>query len=596
MSRPGSGKGDIQRNRRVETRVASPVRLEKARRNGIAFPCTMRPRRKLCTVKTFYGLVRRELSSDRLLLVSFMLAATLYAAGHATTSIVAGMLAKMLLIGDVEPLAWGPISLTLVGLGSGFVKGGSAVWTATSKTRMAHRVGNFVRGGITKRLLRSGPEASSPQVMARIALRVREVERAVDEGFLAFGQSVAQLIPLAGALIVLSPPLALGSTLFLVPFAFALASARRLWRSGHAGAMQLAERLHREMDDLVRHMDVWRAYGAGQKVETELVDLGEQAGRVSARVEGGRAALSAGNEILAALALLLVIVAAPLAGSAGLTLSGESLVPFATVLFMTYKPLRDLGDARSAMTRGAIALEALEELAAPVEVEEPASSPKARTFALATLTVEGLGAARDGMPRTSFVAAPGEVVAIVGPTGSGKTTLLRALLGLEPHVVGSIRYADEELTSAAVGPFSRPFAWVPQEAPILTGTLAENILLDRDDREASLAALSSMGASKLARDCGDELLGAGGRPLSGGERRLVGLARAIALGAPVLLLDEPTEGLDELSQARVLAALEKLRVHRTVVLVTHRPEPLRIADRVVRIGALTSRETTSRLP
>jgi ABC-type bacteriocin/lantibiotic exporter with double-glycine peptidase domain len=79
-------------------------------------------------------------------------------------------------------------------------------------------------------------------------------------------------------------------------------------------------------------------------------------------------------------------------------------------------------------------------------------------------------------------------------------------------------------------------------------------------------------------------LAAGGPELSGGERQWVAIARALATGLPVLLLDEPTSGLDPASQQRVLEALAAVRGKRTVLLVTHRPEPLAIADRVIRLG------------
>lgn len=563
-------------------------------RASARLPSTMRSRRKLRTLGTLYGLAHRELSEDRLLFSSFLLAALAYAAGHALTSLAAGLLAKTLLVGGVTSSGWGPLSLTLVGLVSASVKGGAAVWTATAKARMAHRVGNSVRGALAKNLLSQGAARKGPEIVARTALRIREVERGVDEGLLAFGQSAAQLVPLLGVLVVLSPKLALGSVLVLAPFGAGLALARRSWRSSHLRAMGLAERLHREVDELVRHIDVFRTYGAGPRLEAELSRLGERAGHMSARAESGRAALSSANEVLAAAGLLVVVLLSP---HLGLENTGESLVPFAAVLFMSYRPLRDLGDARSAMLTGALAIESLEELTAPVADDEPlAASERLSPFPLAELVVEGIGSKRDSA-RTSFFAAPGEVVAIVGPTGSGKTTLLRALLGLEPDSVGSIRYGCEELCAASVGPSARPFAWVPQDAPVFTGTLTDNILLAGQDPESAHAALVAMGAERLDRECGDEWLGAGGRPVSGGERRLIGLARAIAQGAPVLLLDEPTEGLDELSEARVIAALAKLRGQRTVILVTHRKEPLRIADRVVRLGEpLSAERTTSRLP
>ena len=82
--------------------------------------------------------------------------------------------------------------------------------------------------------------------------------------------------------------------------------------------------------------------------------------------------------------------------------------------------------------------------------------------------------------------------------------------------------------------------------------------------------------------------------MSGGERQWIALARALATRMPVLLLDEPTSGLDGESQARVLEAIARLRGRRTVVLVTHRPEPLAIADAVLDLGAAGSSEASGR--
>jgi ABC-type transport system involved in cytochrome bd biosynthesis fused ATPase/permease subunit len=177
----------------------------------------------------------------------------------------------------------------------------------------------------------------------------------------------------------------------------------------------------------------------------------------------------------------------------------------------------------------------------------------------------------------------GAVVAVVGPTGAGKTTLLRVLLGLEQAGGGDVLFDGASIAHAPAGPRARPFAWVPQEAPLLAGSLATNVALGAaaaDPREA----LEPLGAAHLADALEGCRLGASGRPVSGGERQWIALARAIATGLPVLLLDEPTSGLDAHAQRHVLEAVARLRGQRTVVIVTHRPEPLAIADVVVRLA------------
>jgi ABC-type transport system involved in cytochrome bd biosynthesis fused ATPase/permease subunit len=121
--------------------------------------------------------------------------------------------------------------------------------------------------------------------------------------------------------------------------------------------------------------------------------------------------------------------------------------------------------------------------------------------------------------------------------------------------------------------------------PLVTGTLAENIALLGGDPARAVDALRAVGAEQLAAIAHTDVVGPAGRPLSGGERRQVSLARAFATDLPVLLLDEPTEGLDAEATAAVLVAITSLRGCRTVLVATHRPEVVAITDKIVRLEA-----------
>ena len=107
--------------------------------------------------------------------------------------------------------------------------------------------------------------------------------------------------------------------------------------------------------------------------------------------------------------------------------------------------------------------------------------------------------------------------------------------------------------------------------------------------------METIGAGELFERLGDAQLGVGGRAVSGGEAKQIAIARALATHQPVLLLDEPTAGLDANAQAAVLAAVERLRGKRTVVIVTHRPEPLAIADAVIELSAPTTERAADRV-
>jgi ABC-type multidrug transport system fused ATPase/permease subunit len=534
--------------------------------------------------------VLRELRANapRGWLVAFALAALIHGLAHGAMAACAGFLGESWVggVSRADPSfgrfsALSPWLLCLLGLAAASIKTVASAFSVYGQRRLAFRVGNGVRKEVTNRILAGGSSERTAATVAAVALRLREVERGVDEGLLTGVRALTQLAPLVVALILLSSQLAFVAILTLAPFAIVLAWARRRFRVGTGRAAALAERLHGAVDELVRHVDLWRTFGAEARVRSALDNAAELAGRAAARADAGRSALSGVNEMLAAAALFVAVVVARRIPTEG----GKGLVAFAAVFFLTYKPLRDLGDARGTEERGADALASLDELAALPS--EPVASP--RTWKIALLEVHGVCVERDGVttPPTSFRASPGEIVAIVGPTGAGKTSLLRALLGLE-RGTGSVRYGAEDLSNAGVGPSQRPFAWVPQEPAVVAATLASNVALgisgnERDEGAAARAALELLGARSLVARA-DEPLDAGGPQLSGGERQWLALARALASDLPVLLLDEPTAGLDAEAQRTVLEALCAVRGERTVILVTHRTEPLAIADRVVRLG------------
>ncbi|MBI5533207.1 MAG: ABC transporter ATP-binding protein [Deltaproteobacteria bacterium] len=426
-------------------------------------------------------------------------------------------------------------------------------------------------------VLANGLRSSSPTAVARLASRVREAESAVNDGALASIRAVAQLVPILVALWVLSARLTLAAVLVLAPFAAVLAGARKRWRTWHQESMCAADELHEEVDDLIRHADLWRTYGTGGHIRTVVRSLAHRAGMAQARSETFRTALSSTNEVLAALALVLALGAASIWAWAGTA----NLIAFAAVFFMAYKPLRDLGDARASLLRGKEALSSLSSVACPPATESRAGAEQSQADG-GVLEVDRL-CVPGRAPCVSFTLEPGRILAITGPTGAGKTSLLRALLGLESEAAGQVRFGGAPLQVGTVGPDARPFAWVPQDAPVITGTLEDNFALAGVKRSDGEAELSLLGASDLRDGIANVKVGAGGRSLSGGERRWISLARALATREPVLLLDEPTVGLDPVSKERALKTLMALRGHRSVVIVTHDPDVALLADQVIEL-------------
>ncbi|HEX8856181.1 MAG TPA: thiol reductant ABC exporter subunit CydD [Thermoleophilaceae bacterium] len=182
--------------------------------------------------------------------------------------------------------------------------------------------------------------------------------------------------------------------------------------------------------------------------------------------------------------------------------------------------------------------------------------------------------------------APGETVALVGESGCGKSTVAALLLRLIEPTGGRITVGGVDLAVCSTDAWRRLVAWVPQHPSLLRGTVTENIRLgvpgasiDRVREAARLAGAD--GFIEALPEGYDTIIGDGGRRLSPGERRRVGLARAFLRDAALVILDEPTADLDPESVERVADAVERLRDGRTMLLIAHRPELVGRADRVV---------------
>lgn len=187
---------------------------------------------------------------------------------------------------------------------------------------------------------------------------------------------------------------------------------------------------------------------------------------------------------------------------------------------------------------------------------------------------------------------PGEVLCLLGPNGCGKTTLFRTLLGLLPALGGEVMVGGHNLKTASRQDLARQAAYVPQAHAGVFAYLVEDVVLM--GRAASLSQFAT--PSKRDRGIVEEVLDRLGighlraqryTEISGGERQLVLIARALAQQAPLLVMDEPTASLDFGNQIRVLRQIELLREQgMAVCLSTHQPEhALRVADRVAMMRA-----------
>lgn len=186
----------------------------------------------------------------------------------------------------------------------------------------------------------------------------------------------------------------------------------------------------------------------------------------------------------------------------------------------------------------------------------------------------------------SLRVAPGETVALVGPSGAGKTTILQLLMRFYDPQLGAVRLDGVDLRQMTRGDFRRAIALVPQDPVIFAASALENIRFGRP--EATDAEVEAAAKAAAAHDFltalpqgYDTWLGERGVMLSGGQKQRIAIARAILRDARVLLLDEATSALDAESERAVQAAVEILSEGRTVLVVAHRLATVKRADRIV---------------
>lgn len=178
----------------------------------------------------------------------------------------------------------------------------------------------------------------------------------------------------------------------------------------------------------------------------------------------------------------------------------------------------------------------------------------------------------------------GQRIAILGRTGCGKSTLLQLLTRAWDPQQGEIRFNDVPLSGFSEAALRKTVSVVPQRVHLFSATLRDNLLLAAPDAsdDTLRAMLEQVGLHKLLED--DRLnswLGEGGRQLSGGELRRLAIARALLHDAPLMLLDEPTEGLDATTESQILDLLANVMKGKTVLMVTHRLRGLVNFDQII---------------
>ncbi|HUF68843.1 MAG TPA: ABC transporter ATP-binding protein [Longimicrobiales bacterium] len=276
------------------------------------------------------------------------------------------------------------------------------------------------------------------------------------------------------------------------------------------------------------------------------------------------------------------------------TLSPGELLVFVTYLRTFNRPMRRISRMAERAARGAASGDRIMDIleARPTVTNQPGAR-RARTFRGEIRFDEVWFEHRRRRPVLRGIdleIAPGEKVAIVGPTGSGKSTLINLIPRFYDVTSGSVRIDGHDVREYTLASLRDQISLVFQEPVLFAASIAENIGYGKADATSGEIVEAAERAGihdhiAALPDGYDTMLGERGGTLSGGQRQCVAIARAMIRSSPIVLLDEPTTGLDVRSTDIVVSALRRLMDGRTVIIITHDIANVRDADRIVVIDA-----------
>lgn len=465
---------------------------------------------------------------------------------------------------------------------------------------LGERVVSDLRRDVFSHLTRLGPaffeKTHSGEVMSRLTADTTQIKAAAGT---ALSQALRNTIMLVGALIMMfitSPSLSLLVLLAIPIIVLPLMTYGRYVRRLSRGAQDSLAEASAYAADHLAAVRTMQAFGSEADVSQRFsgaVEEAFRAARARLKARAGLTTLAIFLTVASVVGILWYASSSVISGD----MTGGRLGQFVLYAVFAAGALAELSEVWGEMSQAAGASERLLELlAVQPEIRSP-DNPKplpnpARgdvAFHQVSFAYPG-GAGADGadpaLDAVSFHAAPGETVALVGPSGGGKTSIFNLILRFFDPQSGAIEVDGVNVKDCNLEALRARISVVPQDVALFAGSVADNIRYGRPD--ADMAAIEK--AARAAQADGfiaalpkgyDTVLGERGVTLSGGQRQRIAIARALLKDTPILLLDEATSALDSENEALVQQALGQVMKNRTTLVIAHRLATVLEADRIL---------------
>ncbi|MEA2245940.1 MAG: ATP-binding cassette, subfamily bacterial [Solirubrobacteraceae bacterium] len=429
-------------------------------------------------------------------------------------------------------------------------------------------------------------------LVTRLTEDANQVGDLFSESIGTIAQAVLILVGMAIVTVLLDP--------FLAAAMFAVTPVLAIVTVHYRRKVKVAARSQRAREgeiasmagETLSAMRVVKAFGREDYEQGRVLDRSEERRQFGVVAAGLEARFGGAVEVIGATTMAVVLVLGAYRVAAG-AISPGALVVFAQYSRKVYSPLKDIAKQSSRIAKRMARAERIAEvLAADLTLEDrPDAITGGRAQGRIVLHRASFSydAARPVLDGVSLCIEPGEHVALVGASGAGKSTIGALIARFYDPLSGRVEIDGRDARDWSLSWVRGQIGLLLQDTVLFTGTVADNIAYGTSaSRQEVVAAATAAGAHDfiLGLPGGyDEPLGPQGVGLSGGQRQRLGIARVLLRNPPILVLDEPTTGLDALSEASLMGGLSGLMRGRTTVIVTHAMSLASTADRVLVVEA-----------
>ena len=486
----------------------------------------------------------------------------------------------------VSLLNFAAISLVVIALLSALSSYTEKYLTSSVGQWVVHDLRRTLYSHIQRLSLSYHDEKSTGDLISRVTSDIDAIQNLVSSALLGTLINSLTLVGMLGVMLYLSwqftlVALCVAPVLFLVAYTF----TRRIKKASRAVRKKEGE-IVSVIAEVLSSMRVVKAFAREDYEQKRLEQESLESVEIALQARSIKAKLAPLVEVIVACGTGLAVWFGSRLVLAG-TLSPGSLLVFLLYLGKMYKPMRELSKMTDTFSKAAVGWERIQEV-----LETESQVPDKRGALIAPrfkgrIEFEDVhfsyGPDQETLKEVNLTIEPGQVAALVGPSGAGKTTLVGLIARFYDPVRGCVRIDDKDLRTFKQRSLRQRISFVLQDTLLFHTTVWQNIAYGRPEasRDEIIRAAKLANAHEFIEQMPegyDTIVGERGATLSGGQRQRIAIARAIVREAPILILDEPSSGLDANSEQLVFEALERLMQKKTCVVIAHRLATIQRAD------------------